>query len=247
MRGDLSFRRTVAAVLVFAGAMAYLEAAVVVYLEAALGSHVGDIFPLRPASELGNLIAIEVGREAATLVIIGAVGLLVGRSRLERLAWSTVVFGVWDIGYYAWLFIFSGWPPSLRTFDLLFLLPVPWAGPVWSPITVSATLIGVGLAAASARAQGQAPRRGSATLGSCHRRRASRCALVHDRRAAPDRRRPSRTVCLATVRSRHAARAGGCGRRASGPTTGEIDVDRLKALTPVHSTRARACPRARPG
>ena len=83
MRGDLSFRRTALTVVVFAWAMAYLEAAVVVYLEGALGSHVGDIFPLRPANELGNLIAIEAGREAATLVIIAAVGILVGRSRLE--------------------------------------------------------------------------------------------------------------------------------------------------------------------
>ena len=155
MRGDLSFRRTALVVLVFAWAMAYLEAAVVVYLEGALGSHVGDIFPLRPANELGNLIAIEAGREAATLVIIGAVGILVGRSRLERLAWSAVVFGVWDIGYYAWLIVFSGWPPTLHTFDLLFLLPVPWAGPVWSPIAVSAALIGVGLAAASAERSGR--------------------------------------------------------------------------------------------
>jgi hypothetical protein len=135
--------------------MAYLEAAVVVYLEAALGSHVGEIFPLRPANEMGNLIAIEAGREAATLVIIGAVGLLVGRSRLESLAWSAVVFGAWDIGYYAWLFVFSGWPPSLSTYDLLFLLPVPWAGPVWSPVAVSAALVGVGLAAASAMRSGR--------------------------------------------------------------------------------------------
>jgi hypothetical protein len=88
-------------------------------------------------------------------VIIGAVGILVGRSRLERLAWSAVVFGVWDIGYYAWLFVFSGWPPTLHTFDLLFLLPVPWAGPVWTPIAVSAALIGVGLAAASAERSGR--------------------------------------------------------------------------------------------
>jgi hypothetical protein len=155
MRGDLSFRRTALTVLVFAWAMAYLEAAVVVYLEGAIGSHVGDIFPLRPAGELGNLIAIEVGREAATLVIIGAVGILVGRSRLERLAWSAVVFGVWDIGYYAWLFLFSGWPPSPHTFDLLFLLPVPWAGPVWSPVAVSLALIGVGLAAAFSERSGR--------------------------------------------------------------------------------------------
>jgi hypothetical protein len=116
---------------------------------------VGDIFPLRPANTLGNLIAIEAGREAATLVIIAAVGILVGRSRLERLAWSAVIFGTWDIGYYAWLFVFSGWPPSLHTFDLLFLLPVPWAGPVWSPLAVSAALIGAGLAAASAERSGQ--------------------------------------------------------------------------------------------
>src|SRR5450759_1560275 len=155
MRGDLSFRRTAITVLVFAGAMAYLEAAVVVYLEGALGSHVGDIFPLRPAGELGNLIAIEAGREAATLVIIGAVGILVGRTRLERLTWSAVVFGVWDIGYYAWLHVFSGWPPTPDTPDLLFLLPVPWVGPVWSPVAVSAALVGAGLAGASAVRSGR--------------------------------------------------------------------------------------------
>jgi hypothetical protein len=154
MRSQPSFRATSAVVLVFAAAMAYLEGAVVVYLEGALGSHVGDIFPLRPANELGSLIAIEAGREAATLVIIGAVGILVGRTRLERLAWSAVVFGTWDVGYYGWLHVFSGWPPSFGTVDLLFLLPVPWDGPVWSPLAVSAALIGVGLAAARAERAG---------------------------------------------------------------------------------------------
>ena len=142
------FRVIAGTVLVFAVAMAYLEAAVVVYLQRALGSEVGVIFPLRPASETGGLIAIEVGREAATLVIIAAVGLLVGRTRLERMAWGAVVFGAWDIGYYAWLRVFSGWPPSLGTPDLLFLIPVPWVGPVWSPVAVSTALVAVGLAAA---------------------------------------------------------------------------------------------------
>lgn len=108
MHGQLSFRATAAAVLAYAGTMAYLEAAVVVYLQLALGAQVGAIFPLRPVSEVGDLVAIEAGREAATLVMIGAVGLLVGRSRLERLAWSAVIFGFWDIGYYAWLHVFSG-------------------------------------------------------------------------------------------------------------------------------------------
>jgi len=155
MRGPLAFRTTAIVVIAYAGAMAYLEAAVVVYLQLALGLRVGAIFPLLPASEAGNLVAIEAGREAATLVMIATVGLLVGRTCLERLAWSAVVFGVWDIGYYAWLHVFSGWPPSLHTPDILFLLPVPWVGPIWSPVAVSAALVGVGLVAASAMRSGR--------------------------------------------------------------------------------------------
>jgi hypothetical protein len=155
MRGNPSFGATAVVVLVYAGAMAYLEAAVVVYRQLALGGQVGVLFPLPPASETGNLLAMEVGREAATLVMIAAVGLLVGRTWLERLAWSAVVFGAWDIGYYAWLHVFSGWPPTPDTTDLLFLLPVPWVGPVWSPVAVSAALVGVGLAAAWASRTGR--------------------------------------------------------------------------------------------
>lgn len=143
-----SFRAIAVTVIAFALAMAYLESAVVVYLQTALVSQVGAIFPLRPASEAGDLIAIEAGREAATLVMIAALGILAGRGRLERFAWAAVVFGAWDIAYYAWLWVFSGWPPSLGTTDLLFLLPLPWVGPVWSPVAVSAALILVGLAAA---------------------------------------------------------------------------------------------------
>jgi hypothetical protein len=148
MPDRMSFPATAIVVVAYAVAMAYLEAAVVVYLQQALGAQVGAIFPLRPASEAGDLIVIEAGREAATLVMIATVGVLAGRTWLERLAWSAVVFGIWDIGYYAWLHVFSGWPPSLGTLDLLFLLPVPWVGPIWSPVAVSVALVGVGLVAA---------------------------------------------------------------------------------------------------
>src|SRR5438128_1787121 len=120
MGGQLSFRMTALVVFAYAGAMAYLEAAVVVYLQLALGAQVGVMFPLRPATDVGGLILIEAGRELATLAMIGAVGVLVGRTWLERLAWSAVVFGVWDIGYYVWLDMLSGWPPSIGTFDILF-------------------------------------------------------------------------------------------------------------------------------
>src|SRR5512135_3648436 len=112
------------AVLAFSLAMAYLESAVVVYLTVALGGTVGEIFPVHPAVEAGTVALIEVGREAATMVMIAAMGWIAGRSGLERLAWSAVVFGAWDIGYYGWLYLFAAWPPSLTTTDLLFLIPV---------------------------------------------------------------------------------------------------------------------------
>ena len=132
----------------YAIAMAYLEAAVVMYLQRALAISPTTLFPLRDPTPLGGLGSVELGRELATLVMLAAVGWLAGQRPLERLAWSAVAFGAWDIGYYGWLRLFSGWPTSPGSWDLLFLVPVPWVGPVWAPVAVSAALIGCGLAAA---------------------------------------------------------------------------------------------------
>ena len=96
----------------YAVAMAYVEAAVVVDLNGAIGQQIGAFFPLLPAMTAGPLILIEMGREAATLVMLAGVGIVAGRSALERLAWTAVAFGIWDIGYYAWLHVFTGWPPT---------------------------------------------------------------------------------------------------------------------------------------
>jgi len=142
------FRAVAAAVLAYAVAMAFLESAVVVYLQRALGIDPRALFPLPDPILTGDFAAIEVGREAATLVMLGTVGWLAGRSGLERLAWTVVAFGTWDIFYYFWLWAFIGWPSSLGTRDLLFLFPVPWTGPVWAPVAVSLGLAGFGLAAA---------------------------------------------------------------------------------------------------
>jgi hypothetical protein len=140
---------TVAAVVIaFALAMAYLEAAVVVYLQHALGITPDSLFPLRSAAMVGDFATIEVGREFATLVMLAAAGWLAGRNWIDRLAWTAVAFGAWDIAYYGWLWVFIGWPHSPLTWDVLFLIPVPWAGPVWAPVAVSVALIGFGLAAA---------------------------------------------------------------------------------------------------
>lgn len=136
-------------VVLYAAAMAYLESAVVVYLRQALGVATATVFPVDFSGAAGSLGYIELGRELATLIMIGTVGWIAGRSPLERLAWAAVVFGIWDIGYYVWLWVFSGWPAGLGTWDLLFLLPVPWAGPVWAPVAVSVGLVGFGLAVAA--------------------------------------------------------------------------------------------------
>ena len=147
--GPGRFRAVAAVVIAYAVAMAFLESAVVVYLQRALGIDPRAIFPVRDPAMTGDLAAIEVGREAATLVMLGTVGWLAGRSGLERLAWAAVAFGTRDIFYYAWLWAFIGWPSSLGTWDLLFLIPVPWTGPVWAPVAISLALAGFGLAAAA--------------------------------------------------------------------------------------------------
>jgi hypothetical protein len=147
-RPPTDFRAVAAVVLVFAVAMAFLEAAVVVYLQRSLGIDPRALFPIPEPALPGDLAGIEVGREAATLVMLGSVGWLAGRSGFERLAWTAVAFGTWDIFYYLWLWAFIGWPSAPGTWDLLFLVPVPWTGPVWAPGAVSLALVGFGLATA---------------------------------------------------------------------------------------------------
>lgn len=140
------FVSTATAVLAFGIAMGFLEGAVVVYLRAALGP--GSAPPNIEPAAFEPFAAIEVAREAATLVMIAAVGWLAGRTKLERLAWAAVVFGAWDIMYYVALWLAIGWPTSIAEWDVLFLIPTAWVGPVWAPIVVSVALIGFGLAAA---------------------------------------------------------------------------------------------------
>lgn len=155
-----------ASVLAYAVAMAYLESASVVYLRHALDAATGDVFPLDMTSRNAGLLGwLELGREIATLVMIAAVGWIAGRGGLERLAWAAVVFGAWDIAYYFWLWVFSGWPGGLTTWDLLFLIPLPWAGPVWAPLAVSLALIGFGLALIGRIRRGARPRMSRAQLG----------------------------------------------------------------------------------
>jgi hypothetical protein len=155
------FVGTAVAVLVFGAAFGLVEATVVVYLRAALGLVPGAVMAHDPGT-FGTFEAVEIVRELATLVMIAAIGWIAGRRRLERLAWAAVVFGAWDIVYYAGLRLAIGWPPTLDTWDVLFLVPGPWVGPVWAPVLVSLALVVAGLAAARRLRAGATIRVGAA-------------------------------------------------------------------------------------
>ncbi len=131
-------------VALYAIAMAYVEAAVVAYLRELYG--VEDLVRDLPTT-VTRLTAIEVGREAATMVMLLAVAWIAGRRLQDRLGHFVFAFGLWDIAYYGWLALFDGWPRSPLDWDVLFLIPVPWWGPVLAPALIAAVMCVGGAAA----------------------------------------------------------------------------------------------------
>ena len=129
-------------VLVFSIAMALVEAAVVVYLWA-LYYPEGFAFPL-PMITARHLI-VELGREAATIFMLLSVAALIGKRFWEKFAYFVICFGFWDIFYYVWLKLALGWPSSLLDWDILFLIPLPWIGPVIAPVSIAIMMILAGL------------------------------------------------------------------------------------------------------
>lgn len=140
-------------VIIWAVAFAYVESSVVEYLRAIYYplEEGGFSFPIQTLEELQALgqehihrLAIELGREIATLVLLATIGFVAARNRREAMAHFMIAFGVWDIFYYVWLKVFLDWPAGLMTWDLLFLVPVPWTGPVISPVIISVVMIVAG-------------------------------------------------------------------------------------------------------
>ena len=122
----------------FSIAMGFLESAVVVYLREIYYPK-GFDFPLVPIT---STIAItELLREAATLIMLIGIGILTGKNKAERFVCFLYSFAVWDIFYYVFLKLLLNWPASLFTWDILFLLPVPWVGPVLAPCITSLSMI----------------------------------------------------------------------------------------------------------
>jgi hypothetical protein len=134
----ISLYKKLLLITIFGIAMALLESAVVVYLRELYypNGFTGTFSPMPQ-----RVVLVELLRELATLIMLLATGWIAGQTNYTRFAWFLYTFAVWDIFYYVWLKVFIDWPLSIFDWDILFLLPVTWLGPVLAPVICSVTMI----------------------------------------------------------------------------------------------------------
>ncbi len=131
-------------VVAFSIAFAYIESSVVVYLRGLLHP-AGFDFPINSISLTDPitrpLLLTEIGREAATIVLILTCAMLAGVNRQQAFAYFLTIFAIWDIFYYVWLRVLIMWPTSIMDWDILFLIPTTWASAVLYPVIIAVTLL----------------------------------------------------------------------------------------------------------
>ncbi len=148
------------ALTIFGSAFGYVEATVVFYLRYLINFHtnynvsnykvllnLGFITFISPVHSLlvnNRISTAEVFREAATIIMLIAISYLAGSNKKQRFGAFLVSFAAWDIMYYVFLKILDSWPNSLFTKDIFFLIPVPWLGPIITPIIISTIMFIVG-------------------------------------------------------------------------------------------------------
>lgn len=127
----------------FAIAMGYAEAAVVYYLRTMVDRM--QPYQPNPLPDIPALAFPELARELATMIMLATAGALAGYTWRGRIGFALLAFGVWDIAYYLFLIPLTGWPNSIGDWDILFLIPLPWWGPVWTPVSIACLMIGFGV------------------------------------------------------------------------------------------------------
>lgn len=101
-----------------------------------------------------SILLTEAGREVATIVVLFVFSHLVERTRIRRFFLFLYCFGIWDIFYYLWLKVFLNWPATLLDWDVLFLIPLPWVGPILSPLIISLLFIAAAVTVTHLEARG---------------------------------------------------------------------------------------------
>jgi hypothetical protein len=134
----LNLKRLFVWLTLFSIAMGFLETAVVVYLRAL---YYPEGFHLPLVNLDASIATTELGREAATIIMLVGIGIVAGKNPTQRFAWFLYCFAIWDIFYYVFLKVLLNWPESLFTWDILFLIPLPWFGPILCPIIISTSMI----------------------------------------------------------------------------------------------------------
>lgn len=119
----------------------YLEAIVVVYIRKILPldafEHIHSVSLVSNFLIKHKMLFIEQTREVSTIIILLSIAILAGTRLKERIAYFLWIFGIWDIFYYLFLYLWLKWPKSLLEFDILFLIPYPWVAPWILPIGCS--------------------------------------------------------------------------------------------------------------
>lgn len=150
-----SLRQRLLWLTVYGAAFGYVEAVLVVYLRE-LFYPGGFAFPISIPDHF--VLPWEHAREWATMAMLLAPAMLVAPTGWGRFGAFAFLFGVWDLAYYLGLWLVLGWPSSLFTWDLLFLVPRIWAGPVLSAAAMAVSLVAAGVILLEREAKGRAPR-----------------------------------------------------------------------------------------
>jgi len=141
-------KKRILILVLFAVAMAYVEAMVVVYLRWLIPmpawSGISTYKDLCHFIEDAGIMWSEQTREFATIVMLVCIAWLFGKNIRERAAGFLIAFGIWDIFYYVFLYLWLRWPQSLLEWDVLFLIPCPWVAPVILPVCISLIMITIG-------------------------------------------------------------------------------------------------------
>ena len=146
--------------IIFGIAFGFIEASVVFYLQGLLhhtygyinGTYttlfnlglIAFILPKNPILLTPTLTSIETIREFSTIVMLAAISYLSSNTIRQKIGAFLVSFATWDIFYYIFLKILTGWPKGFMDIDIFFLIPVPWVGPVIAPVIISIMLFDVG-------------------------------------------------------------------------------------------------------
>ena len=130
-------------VALYAAAMAWVESAVVFYLRVMI-DRVEPYQPNPLPMTIFDFGRVELVREAATLIMLLAVGVLAGKTTRARFGYAAIAFGIWDILYYVFPHPDDRLAPLAFRLGYFIFDPAPWWGPVLAPVLISTLMIILG-------------------------------------------------------------------------------------------------------